>query len=96
MLPPQSRSCSTLQRVYPLATALTKPVICDPCILQYPPTGLSSGNLVKKRTMVTTHSTCSTLQRVYPLATETAQITQPIAVVLAVPSNGSILWQRFL
>ena len=62
-------SCSTLQRVYPLAT------IVD----------ILSGDV---------GIACSTLQRVYPLATKTSLNHKHKEISLAVPSNGSILWQQ--
>ena len=61
-------TCSTLQRVYPLAT------------------------LARYKEMPV-GGPCSTLQRVYPLATTVVEVLRLVGDALAVPSNGSILWQ---
>ena len=66
--PPYGLACSTLQRVYPLATYIDVYGIGEAPNLQYPPTGLSSGN-----------------EPVLPMIIHLSD--------LAVPSNGSILWQ---
>ena len=63
-------------------------------VLQYPPTGLSSGNLLYLTPCLSQNSTCSTLLRVYPLATSSVLRIAWIGCALAVPSYGSLLWQR--
>ena len=62
-------SCSTLQRVSPLATTGGMVSQLLPLILQYPPTGLSSGNDLRPRRLIMNLTSCRTLQRISPLAT---------------------------
>src|SRR6266446_6021000 len=88
-------ACSTLRRVEPHATAVSRFAASRSHALQYPQTGRTSCNQTLLSLANFTSSSCSTLRRVEPHATRWGYRRSPLAPSLAVPSDGSNLMQPY-